>query len=149
MVPSIYKYNNFAAVSSLSVLIVMIRILSTQLQCESSPWRMLHLTDNYSRRLYRLLIFPPEMRNYILFCFVKVMFWLYEIGILCKKFFFPVQLWAWRCVSILLIPKLLKMLFLEGFFNLILSALGDIMFHKGRIIIYRKLMHSFPVEVMD
>lgn len=44
MVPNVYKESNFAAVSSLLFLIVMIRILSTQLLGESLPWRMLHLT---------------------------------------------------------------------------------------------------------
>lgn len=37
MVPNIYKDNNFAAASSLLFLIVMIRILSTQLLGESLP----------------------------------------------------------------------------------------------------------------
>lgn len=52
-------------------------------------------------------------------------------------------------VSILLIPKLLKILFLQVFFNLILSALGVIVFHKGNILLDRQIMHSYLVEMMD
>ena len=41
------------------------------------------------------------MWNYILFCFVKVMFWLHKIGILHGKKRISVQLWAWRLVYLL------------------------------------------------
>ena len=41
------------------------------------------------------------MWNYILFCFVKVMFWLHKIGILRGKKRISVQLWAWRLVYLL------------------------------------------------
>lgn len=54
-------------------------------------------------------------------------------------FLFALSEKTYALVSILLIPKSLKILFFQVLiFNLILSALGVIMFHKGSIVTCRK-----------
>lgn len=79
------------------------------------------------------------MWNYPLFCFVKVMFSLYEMDILCKKNLFSTSVEMFAFVNKLFHKYWKRSCHFRSFFSLILSALRVIMVHKRHIIIHKKL----------